>query len=154
MSSKINGSHEADALGGRSKAVQRRPIPEAVDFPTDADIQNHARERERANAATSPSVAGIPELTPHSDKRDLPPNAQGKSTRTDRGSDGVISQPNAGTSQDKPEQDAHGGSFELGAQGRKRPASQQVEQVKERDVKKLHEAKRKQFGSNGYGGTN
>ncbi len=149
MKDKQQGSHQEDSLGGRSKDSQRRPIPEAVDFPTDADIQNHAREREKANAATGPSVAGIPELTPHIDKRDLPPNASGKSTRVSKESDGSISQPNAGTSQDKPEQDAHGGSFELGAQGRKRPASQQVEQVRERDVKKLHETRDRQLGSNG-----
>src|SRR5260370_11405018 len=149
MKDKHQGSHQADALGGRSKDSQRRPIPEAVDMPTDADVVKHVRERERVNAATSPDVSGIPELRPHSDKRDLPPSAPGKSTRVSKESDGSISQPNAGTSQDKPEQDAHGGSFELGAQGRKRPASQQMEQVRERDVKKLHDAKRKQFGSNG-----
>src|SRR5882724_7862969 len=89
------GSHQADALGGRSKQSQRRPIPVANDMPTDADVTKHVRELERRNAATSASVAGIPELNPHANKKDLPPTAPGKSTRVSKDSDGSISQPNS-----------------------------------------------------------
>src|SRR5260221_5360671 len=97
-----------DSLGGHKK--QYREVPDDVVMRSDADVVKHVRERERVNAAKSSDVSGIKELTPHSDKRDLPPSAPGKSTRSDRGSDGVISQPNAGTSQNKPEQNVHGGS--------------------------------------------
>jgi hypothetical protein len=57
----------------------------------------------------------------HSDKKDLPPTASGKSTRVSKDSDGTISQPLAGAFQNKPEQNVHGGDFSLGAQGRRRP---------------------------------
>src|SRR5712672_3945324 len=92
---KNQGSHPEDARGGRSKQSQRRPIPDAVDMPSDADVTKHVRELERRNSATSASVAGIPELSPHANKKDLPPTASGKSTRVDRSSDGSISQPNS-----------------------------------------------------------
>src|SRR5258708_7710628 len=95
MKDKQQGSHQEDSLGGRSKDSQRRPIPEAVDTPTDADVVKHVRQLERVNAATSSDVSGIPELSPHANKKDLPPTAPGKTTRVSKDSDGVISQPNS-----------------------------------------------------------
>jgi hypothetical protein len=60
----------------------------------------------------------------------------------------VMSKPNSGTTGDHPDVcDALGN-----------PSSHRQNQhefdARERDVQKLHDAKRKQFGSNGYGGTN
>jgi hypothetical protein len=138
------GSHQADALGGRSKESQRRPIPEAVDMPTDADVIQHLRERERANAATSASVAGIPELTPHANKKDLPPTAPGKSTRVDRGSDGVISQPHSDA---RPQQhkDSTDPCDSLSESQIKRLSRQAPGDAKERPVEKLHQTKARQF---------
>ena len=142
MNTKINGSHQGDALGGRSKNSQVPTVPDDVVMLTDADVTNWLREREKTNAATSPDVSGIPELQPHGDKTDLPPTAPGKSTRVSKDSDGVISRPNGGTAGDHPDPcDA------LGNPSRHR--QNQTEFVaKERDVKKLHETKRRQF-SNG-----
>ena len=54
----------------------------------------------------------------------------------------VTSKPNAGA---KPQQ---------GKDSRKRPLATKPEDAKERDVKKLRDTKRKQFGSNGYAGSN
>jgi hypothetical protein len=149
---KNQGSHQADALGGRSKQVQRRPIPDAVDIPLDADVIKHLREREKANAATSASVAGIGELTPHGDKKDLPPSAPGKTTRVSKESDGSISQPNS-NARPQPGKNSSDPCDALGNPQRHRQDQHEFD-AKERDVKKLHDAKRKQFGSNGYGGTN
>ena len=149
---KNQGSHPEDSLGGRSKTSQRRPIPDAVDMPLDADVVRHVQELERRNAATSASVAGIPELTPHSNKRDLPPTAPGPSTRVSRSSDGVISQPNSNAIPQRGKNSADP-CDSLGNVQRHRQNQNEFD-AKERDVKKLHDAKRKQFGSNGYGGTN
>ena len=144
MSTKINGSHPADALGGIGKAVQRRPIPDAVDMPTDADVIQHVRERERANAATSSSVSGISELTPHSDKKDLPPSAPGKTTRTDRSSDGAISQPNSDARPQRGK-DSTDPCDALSQSQLNRFSRQAPGEAKERDVKVLHQTKRRQF---------
>jgi len=140
---KIQGSHQADALGGRSKQSQRRPIPEAVDMPTDGDVVAHVRERERANAASSASVAGIPELGPHANKKDLPPTASGKSTRVDRSSDGSISQPNSNAIPQRGKNSADP-CDSLGNPSRHRQNQFDFD-AKERPVDKLHETKRRQF---------
>ena len=96
------------------------------------------------------STAGIPELTPHADKRDLPPTAPGKSTRVNKDSDGQISKPFSHVERNKPEKNAHGGSFDLGGQGRAYPSrTSVVPDAVERDVKRLHETRNRQLGSNG-----
>src|SRR6267154_4002522 len=144
MKDKHQGSHQADALGGRSKQSQRTPIPEAVDMPTDGDVVAHVREREKANAATSSSVSGIPELTPHSNKRDLPPTASGKSTRVSKDSDGSISQPNSDT---RPQLGKNSADpcDSLSQRQTSRFSRQAPGDATERDPKKLQETKRRQF---------
>jgi hypothetical protein len=76
-------------------------------MPSDADVTNWLRERERANGATNDSVDGIPELIPHADKKDLPPTAPGQSTRVDTSSDGQISRPHGDQFHNKSEKDIH-----------------------------------------------
>lgn len=144
---KTQGSHQADALGGRTKQSQRKPIPDAVDMPSDADVVAHVREREKANAATSSSVSGIPELSPHANKKDLPPTAQGPSTRTSRSSDGVISQPNSNVIPQRGKNSADPRDS-LSESQIKRLSRQAPGDATERDPKKLQETKRRQF-SNG-----
>ena len=146
MKDQTKSSHECDALGGISKSSQKRIVPDDVVIRTDVDLTRHLREREKANAATSPSVAGIPELTPHANKKDLPPTASGKTTRTSKDSDGVISRPNGGTTGDHPDVcDA------LGNPGRRRQNQHEFD-AKERPVEKLRESRRRQLGSNGMQG--
>src|SRR5882762_1883352 len=142
---KNQGSHQADALGGRSKQSQRRAIPDAVDMPSDADVTKHVRELERANAATSSSVSGIPELTPHSNKRDLPPTAPGKSTRVSKDSDGSISQPNS-DARPQPGKKSTDPCDSRGNPQRHRQNQNEFD-AKERPVEKLHETKRRQFSN-------
>ena len=158
MTSKNQGSHQADALGGRSKESQRRPIPDDVAIRADSDLTSHLREREKANDATGSSVARIPELTRHQNKKDAPPRpAPGSQTTRVAGagrgatdSDGVASTPNAGNFRNKPEKNAHGGSFDLGGQGRAYPSrTSVVPEAVERDVKRLQETRNRQLGSNG-----
>jgi hypothetical protein len=143
MKDNDQGSHQADALGGRSKQSQRRPIPEANDMPTDQDVVAHVRELERRNATSSASVTGIPELTPHSNKRDLPPTASGPSTRVSRSSDGVISQPNSNAIPQRGKNSADP-CDSLGNPSRHRQNQDEFD-AKERPVEKLHETKRRQF---------
>jgi len=147
---KTQGSHQADALGGRSKQSQRRPIPEAVDMPLDADVVRHVRQLERVNAASSASVSGIPELSPHANKKDLPPTAQGPSTRVSRSSDGVISQPNS----DARPQSGKDSSDPCDSRGNpQRHRQNQTEfDAKERPVERLRETRKRQLGSNGLQG--
>ena len=147
---KNQGSHQADALGGRSKQTQRRPIPDAVDLPSDADVTKHVRELERRNAATSSSVSGIPELTPHSNKRDLPPTAPGKSTRVSKDSDGSISQPNS-NARPQPGKNSTDPCDSRGNPQRHRQ-NQHEFNATERSVEKLRESRRRQLGSNGVQG--
>ena len=152
MNKKINGSHQGDALGGRSKKSQVPSVPDDVVMRTDADVTNWLRGVEKANGTTNDSVDGIPELIPHADKRDLPPTAPGQSTRFDTSSDGEISRPHGDQFHNKKEKDAHGGSFDLGGQGRAYPPrTSVVEDAKERDPKKLEATKRRQFR---FGNTN
>jgi hypothetical protein len=134
----------ADSLGGHDK--QYREIPDDVIIRSDADLTKHLKEREKANAATSPSVVSIPELTPHGDKRDFPPRAPGKTTRVSKDSDGMISQPNSNA---RPQRGKNSGDpcDALGNPSRHRQNQHEFD-AKERDVRKLQETKRQQF-SNG-----
>ena len=62
----------------------------------------------------------------------------------------VVSTPNAGA---KPQQ-GNDSTDLCDAISRKRPLATRPEDAKERDVKKLRDTKRKQFGSNGYACSN
>lgn len=151
MKDQAKSSHECDALGGISKSSQKRIAPDDVVLRTDADVVKHVRELERRNAATSASVAGIPELTPHSNKRDLPSSAPGKSTRVSKESDGVISQPNS-DARPRPGKDSTNSCDSLSESQIKRLSRQAPGDAKERPVEKLRESRRRQLGSNGMQG--
>src|ERR1700730_12569871 len=127
------------------------------DVTTDADV---ARSVKQARVQDAKILAELAER--HQNKKDTKfgdsnPSgvepASGESTRANR-QPGVLPPganklpaSSAGVHHNKPETDVHGGDFSLGAQGRKRPASQQVEQVKERPVERLQETKRRQFNN-------
>ena len=130
------------------------------DVPTDADV---ARSVEQARVQDAQLVAELAKR--HQHKKDtkfgdpnpsgVEPASAGGSTRANR-QPGVLPPgantlpaSSAGVHHNKPQKAAHGGSFDLGGQGRAYPPRTfVVEDAKERDVRKLHEAKRRQF-SNG-----
>ena len=137
-----------DSLGGHKK--QYREVPDTAVFRTDADVVKHVRERERVNAATSSDVSGIPELRPHSDKRDLPPSAPGKTTRVSKDSDGAISQPNSNA---RPQLGKNSADPCDSRGNPQRHRQNQTEfDAKERPVEKLRETRKRQLGSNGLQG--
>jgi hypothetical protein len=86
----------------------------------------------------------------HSDKRDLPPTAPGKSTRVSKDSDGAISQPNS-NARPQPGKNSTDPCDSRGNPQRHRQNQHEFD-AKERDVKELQETRNRQLGSNGKRG--
>ena len=82
----------------------------------------------------------------HSNKRDLPPSTPGKSTRVSKESDGVISVPNS-DARPRPGKDSTNVCDSRGESQIKRLSRHVPGDARERDARKLHETKRRQFSS-------